>query len=236
MSAPGTESMKFRQKLSTSKGSSTIRLETLIFYVTRRRVLYKWRHICRNSLVIICNSEHGNVGQRNGKQLLQWWYSMANIKTCKSCIAHFFCASCRHLRDINIWHIWPWKSRSRSLGVNFEMEFVGNGKYPNHRSRSVNFCASSHHLEIITFYILPSKSRSRSKSTNFEMHLSMANIQILKRIPNIFALALTVPEILTLYYFPLKSLSKSWSTIFAMTSFVSECQNLRKLNLTISNI
>ena len=75
---------------------------------TGRRVPYKWRKICRNSLVTICSFYLENVGQDDRVRPSQWRHSMVNIKIYKSRICRF-CINFHRFRDINIWNIWPWK-------------------------------------------------------------------------------------------------------------------------------
>ena len=102
------------------------------------------RKICWNSLVTICNFDLENIGQSSRVRLSQWFHSMsnvtvynsrswqfwistnfvvvpfggkaANINIYKSHITHFRTSSHR-FPYINIYSIWPWKSRSRSQTI-----------------------------------------------------------------------------------------------------------------------
>ena len=114
--------------------------------------------------MIILNYAHQNVSKRKEKQLSQWRYSMANIKTCQSCIAHF--APALIVNEILTFEIFELgENRSRPLGVNLEVSsFVSNGKYPNLEKSFCEFCANSHRFSDIKIWnFLPSKSTSRSE-------------------------------------------------------------------------
>ena len=76
----------------------------------------------------IFDLERQDQGQRVQHSL--WWcYSMANVEIYK-CYLLQFCVSSHRFRDIDIWNIWPWKSRSRSKSITFAMMPLVN-KYWN---------------------------------------------------------------------------------------------------------
>ena len=51
--------------------------------VTRRPVPYKWRKICRNSLLTIYNYDLKNVGEGRRAVLSQWFHSLQTYKSIK---------------------------------------------------------------------------------------------------------------------------------------------------------
>ena len=142
---------------------------------TRRRVQYKWRKICRNSLVTICNVDIKNVGQGHRVRLLQWFHSMACIKMYKRRIWHF-CASSHRFRDISTWNIWPWNSRLRSRSTTFVMALF-DGK-----NKNLNFCARYHRFRDMNIWNICSRKRNsmpRSQSVTIVTVPFDANYQII---------------------------------------------------------
>ena len=79
-----------------------------------------------------------------------------------------------------------------------------NVKCQNLHKTLKHFCASFYHfrdIKILNF--LHSESRSRSQVQFLHGHRLMANVKIYKRLPHIFALALTVSGILRFKIFDL---------------------------------
>ena len=139
------------------------------------RLPYKWRKICRNSLVIICNFYLENEGQGYEVQHSQWCHSMANINIYKRHHITYFCASIQHFWDTNISNFFL-----EIVGQTHEYNF-GNVTSQWQISKSMNviflpfLCYPSLFSKYYHFICLTLKNILSSRNTNL-----MANIKIYK--------------------------------------------------------
>ena len=93
---------------------------------TRRRVPCKWMQICWNSLVNIFNFDHEIANQGRRVWFSQWFGFNGKYPCLSKYLTYLRSSHC--LQDINIWNIWPWKSRLTSQSTALEMSPF-NGKY-----------------------------------------------------------------------------------------------------------
>ena len=100
------------------------------------------------------------------------------------------------------------------------------------KSRFVNFCATSHFFfKYINIYNAQLQDVGQGHRVQFsQLDHSMANVQIYKCLPHMFALSLTISDIyiyIYIYILPPKCRSRLGSTNFVLTPFDGKCQILQ---------